>query len=244
MSFICSKFKEKMDISNVSSIAESQSIEQPNAGQQSIRNISEHVQYLRSGDKLDEFDNNKLQEQLNMQIQSNQQHLQLSQQQQQILFNPQQQQQVLFNPQQSNQPSPILQQQLSPQQLQDLNQKLQQQLNPSNQLNQSQLQNQVQPNQPHHQSTPTSTEDRKTNNSSTANHNLSSSNEVAKLASPVNSNFDPSALLGWFSKQDFISKVAENAVNGFNSVLITLDPQMKEIRCKWSSTDFDFGFVY
>ena len=53
-------------------------------------------------------------------------------------------------------------------------------------------------------------------------------NQVARIASPI-ANFDPSAYLPSWCKKDLFNRVAENAVNSFNTVLITLDPQMKEL---------------
>jgi len=186
-----SEFKEKLDISS-----EKQFIEEPN--QQQIINKIDH---------LDSFDNQKLQEALNMQIQLNQQQLnQLPNlQQSQIKV-----EQTLTS--QFIQP-PMLQNQLNAQQLQQLNQNLQQ-VQQSKQLSQSNSENKL--NEKIEQNNITSS---------------TSSNEIARLTSPI-ANFDPSALFGWFSKpsQDFINKVSENTVSAFNSVLITLDPQMKEIR--------------
>lgn len=226
-----SEFREKLNIDESKSPVD--------AGQQASQSgASEGVR--SSGDTLDDFDNQKLQEQLNMQIQSNQEHLQFSQQ-------------VQLSPQRLN-PQALSQQALGPQALPALNQSvapnlsqqnlnqqnpsnsqppqiLQQQLNPQlyNQISQKFVQLQQAQNQP------PSTEDLPIQSNASIErpeakpiHNVSlADSQVARIQSPIA--FDPSAYLPSWCKKDLFNRVADTAVNGFNSVLITLDPQMKEL---------------
>ena len=196
------EFKEKLSEKNEDKLNQ----------QQLILNISEtkgeksNDKLVNAGDCLDDFDNRKLQEQLNMQIQANQQHLTAQQQLQQNQLNPtylDQKNQTHQNQQNLNQ-----QQQLQ-NQLQQI--QLNPQLNAQHKINEKLQQSQQQ-----------QLQQVELNQAISDN----SSKEVAKLQSPI-SNFDSSSFLpSWFSKQDIYNRFE----NGINSVLITLDPQMKEIR--------------
>lgn len=224
------QIKEKLDASNLLNTNENQPLDDKPLSNQSSQQI-QTVSSISTNANLNEFDNQKLQEQLNLQIQSNQQHLEQ--------FN---QQSNLNKP--NFQQSHLLQQKLSAEQLNELNQKLQQQENQLNkpyqnppsdqQFNQSDAQLSPQQNlQPNTQLNQSQLKQVQLNQQEQPN----TSTEVAKLASPI-ANFDPSSFLGWFSKNDIINKVTENAVHGFNQVLITLDPQMKEIRRKLFNSSF------
>ena len=181
-----------------------------------------------TGDSLEDFDNQKLQEQLNMQIQSNQAHLQFSQQpprlSQQQALNVQNLSQQTAQPssQALSQPQ-VLQQPLNPQLFNQINQKFVQQAQnqpPSNEDNPSPTSNRMA--SPLPQQSAGQQEAKPIHNVPLAD------NQVARIQSPI-ANFDPSAYLPSWCKKDLFNRVAENAVNGFNSVLITLDPQMKEL---------------
>lgn len=63
---------------------------------------------------------------------------------------------------------------------------------------------------------------------------LSEHLEDIKLSSSQDESdsFSTPGFLLWFSGNDFFSKVAEKAKNSMDSMITTLDPQMKEYLCK------------